>query len=468
MRGWSIRWRLTLSNAAVLAGLFAVFCGVMLYLVHGHLQREEDAWLSEELHELRQDVKLARDREQLQETFDTRYAIHSDVHFRVTAPDAAVIQSRFLRDTALPRPGHLDETEPPRFEDVDLAGLGPFRLLSLTAQDKEGRPLLLQVASAKAEMSEDFRWYLGTVVAAVPIALAVAIAAGYGLACHALAPVEQMVATAERISAERLDERLTIRNPRDELGRLGLTLNAMFDRLHRAIDQMRRFTSDAAHELRSPIAALRTKAEVILRAPREAEVYRRAMEQTADEAARLTELVHQLLTLSRYDAGQFPPLEDRVRVDLLVADVVEQFRGRSTDWRHTLIVQPLPPWLLVGDDILLSQLFFNLLDNATKYTPPGGTIHVRGRQTGRELTVEIEDDGIGIPEQLQGRVFDRFFRVDSSQNDDRSGVGLGLAICRAVIETHRGRIAVRSVPGQGSCFQVTLPGEPATASGDSS
>ena len=463
MNGWSVRWRLTLWNAATLTTLFAAFCGVMLYLVHGHFQQEGDYWLREELRELNEDVRLAGEQGRFKEALEKRYAIHSNIHFRIlSGTGETLFESRFLTGAMIPAPdpGRIAELRGERYEDIELPGLGMFRLLSMAMRDADSRPLLLQVVSPKLALIREFQWYLGTVLAAIPIALVVAIVTGYGLARRALAPVDQMVATAQRISAERLDERLPVANSGDELGRLALTLNAMFDRLHRSIDQMRRFTSDAAHELRSPIAALRTEAEVMLRSPRAPDVYRRVVEQTADETARLTELVNQLLALSRHDAGQVVSLEDVVRVDLLVLDVVERFRSRSADRHVSLETQSLPAWLVTGDDVLLSQLFYNLLDNALKYTPAGGAVRVWGHVYGREIVIGVQDTGIGIPESARNRIFDRFFRVDPSQNGERGGAGLGLAICRAIVETHRGQIEVTSVTGEGSCFQVTLPGQP--------
>ena len=460
MRVWGIRWRLTLWNAAILAALFGLFCMVMLYLVHGHLQSQADQWMTEELHELNEDVNLTHDTAHLQQRLEKRYAVHAHLHFRIlTEEGKTLFLSRFLTNITLPIPSGIAQMRGPRFEDVELGELGDYRLLSMAMRDGESRPLLLQVVAPKTALAREFDWYLGTVLAAIPIALLVAIATGYGLARQALSPVDQMVATAERISVERLDQRLVVRNSKDELGRLAITLNAMFDRLHRSVDQMRRFTSDAAHELRSPIAALRTEAEVMLRSPREPEVYRRVVQQTADEATRLTELVNQLLTLSRHDAGQVPPLEETIRVDLVLLDVVERFRSRAAERQIALETGTLPAWLLIGDDILLSQLFYNLIDNALKYTLAGGTVRVWGHVYGSDLVIGVQDTGIGISDVDQRKIFERFYRVDPSQNGDRGGAGLGLSICRAIVETHRGQIEVASVPGEGSCFQITLPGQ---------
>lgn len=460
MKNWSIRWRLTALNALVLTMLFAGLCGVMLYLVHGHLRQENDRWLLEELTELGEDVQTTPNPTELQDRLDRRYAIHSNLHFRVRRGERPLFQSRYLANVPLPIPEQTGRPGEPLFEDVELPGSGGFRLLSITQMDPEAAPLLLQVVSHQASMSREFQWYVGTVLTAIPIALIIAVVTGYGLARQALSPVDQIAAIAERISADRLQERIEVRNPHDEIGRLATTLNAMFHRLLRSIDQMRRFTSEAAHELRSPIAALRAEAEVVLRAPREPETYRQVLQTMADEAVRLTDLVNQLLTLSRHDAGQVMPLEERVRVDLVILDVVERLRERAEQQRLQFSVEPLPPWIVDGDDILLSQLFYNLLDNAFKYTPAEGSVRVWGHIFGQTLVVGVQDSGIGIPDEFRNRVFDRFFRVDSSQNGPRSGAGLGLAICRAVVETHRGEITVTSAIGLGSCFQVTLPGSP--------
>lgn len=461
MRLWSIRWRLTALNALILTLLFAALCAVMLYLVHGHLRQETDRWLMEELTELIEDVRTTPNPAALQEYIDRRYAIHANLHFRVRRGEMVLFRSRYLENTPIPGPASGSPPGESLFTDIELPEIGRFRLLSIVQPESSGEgPLLFQVMSPQASMGREFRWYVGTVLAAIPIALIIAIATGYGLARQALAPVDHIAATAERISAERLQERIEVRNPHDELGRLATTLNAMFSRLLRSIDQMRRFTSEAAHELRSPIAALRTQAEVVLRAPREPETYRGVLQKMADEAARLTELVNQLLTLSRHDAGQVTPLEDRVRVDLVILDVAERFRERAEEQRLGFSVEPLPAWIVVGDDVLLSQLFYNLFDNALKYTPAEGTVRVSGDISGELLVVRVQDTGIGIPDEVRDRVFDRFFRVDPSQNGLRSGAGLGLAICRAVVETHRGAIEVTSAIGQGSCFQVTFPGTP--------
>ena len=296
-------------------------------------------------------------------------------------------------------------------------------------------------------------------VASGPIALASGIAGGYTLARRALSPVDRIVDVANRITATDLHQRVDVLNPNDELGRLAQTFNALIDRLQKAIEEMRRFTADAAHELRTPLAVLRSGIDVALRAPRTAQEYRQALEAAADEANRLTRLADQLLFLSRQAAGMMQIDREEMRLDALVKDVAEQFAGRTDEAGVALTVEPLEPWTVRGDDIRLSQVFYNVLENAIKYTPRGGRVAVRGRAVDHRIEIEVEDTGLGIPPEHLPHVFKRFYRVEQSRNAERGGSGLGLAIAQSAIEAHGGTISIKSTPGRGTVVSLELPGE---------
>ncbi len=298
------------------------------------------------------------------------------------------------------------------------------------------------------------------ILALGPLVMLVGLFAGYVLAGRALAPIEKINATAERISAERLTERVDVPNPNDELGRLATTLNQTFDRLHRSIDEMRRFTADAAHELRSPLAVMRTEAEVALRGARTADEYRHVIEVTLEEVTRLSELVNQLLTLSRHDAGMASGYHEEVPLDALLNDVCDKFRTVATEKGLTFDVSPIPSWNVDGDDIWLSQLFFNLLDNAMKFTPRGGHVAFKAETNGQLAKFTVEDTGIGIPPEHLPHLFKRFYRAETSRNRAFGGTGLGLSICKSIVEAHHGQIDVNSQPNLGTRFTVTLPGKP--------
>ena len=223
---------------------------------------------------------------------------------------------------------------------------------------------------------------------------------------------------------------------------------------------MRQFTADAAHELRSPLAVMRTEAEVALRSARSVEEYRHVIEVMLEEVTRLAGVVDQLLTLSRHDAGMETGFREEVPLDALLGDVADKFRLVAQEKGLTFDVAPLPPWNVQGHDIWLSQLFFNLLENAMKYTPSGGHVALKAETNGQLAKFIIEDTGIGIPAEHLPHLFQRFYRVDHSRNRAFGGTGLGLAICKSIVEAHHGQIEVNSQPNLGTRFTVTLPGKP--------
>ncbi len=457
---WTIRWKLTLWNAAVLTLLFCAFSAAMLFAVHAHLTDQVDKFFMEELQELIEDMRRIDDPKALSSQLDQRYAVHENYHFQVLDENGQpLFRSRYLTRVKLPYPGPPAQMRGHRYENIDLPE-GNFRLLTMPFRDSHSVPLLLQVVTPRAAMRQEFRWYQGTLLASLPIAIFVSIVTGNLLARQALRPLEQMSDTARRISAEDLHQRITVENVNDELGQLATTLNAAFERLRVSITQMKQFTSDAAHELRSPIAALKARAEVTLRAMRTSDEYERVVQETLDETNHMSELVDQLLLLSRHDSGQQTAQFEEMRVDVLLLDVIDRFRPLAETHGLRIEQSVFPPWGLNGDDIWLSMLFWNLLENAAKYTPRGGEIRVSAQVVGHRWHCSVQDTGAGIEERHLPRIFDRFYRVDASRTRSAGGTGLGLAICQSIAEAHGGQITVTSEVGVGSRFLVVLPGHP--------
>jgi signal transduction histidine kinase len=202
---------------------------------------------------------------------------------------------------------------------------------------------------------------------------------------------------------------------------------------------------------------MRTEVEVSLRAERSSEQYRRVLASVLEEVERLTKLADDLLLLSREDAKAIGPEFERLRLDLLVQEVAGHVRALAEESGISMAVSNMPPATVFGDADALRQVFFNLLDNAVKYTPQGGSVTICGLLNAGEVGVEISDTGIGIPLDSVPRVFDRFYRVDKSRSRELGGTGLGLSIAKALVERHRGRIEVESTVGKGSTFRVYLP-----------
>jgi heavy metal sensor kinase len=316
---------------------------------------------------------------------------------------------------------------------------------------------LLQVGTSLGFFDDALRKLLTIFLVTGPLAVGGTLWVGYLLARKALAPVDRMVAAAAEITAIRLDRRLDVPPTHDELARLAETFNRMFERLEGSFGRIRRFTADAAHELRTPLTVIRTSSEVALRSPRSAEGDRRVLEDIVDEADRLGRLVAQLLFLCREDDSTVARSEDVVALDDVAREVVDLMQIPACEKSVELSVEDLDPCLVRGDGDRFRQLLINLIDNAVKYTPPGGRVTVRGDLGRGHVRVEVVDTGCGIPVEHLKHVFDRFYRIDSSRSRSTEGTGLGLAICRSIVEGHHGRIWIQSEVGRGTRAIFELP-----------
>jgi heavy metal sensor kinase len=300
---------------------------------------------------------------------------------------------------------------------------------------------------------------------AVPLALLLASVGGYFLARKSLAPVVRMSQTAASISAANLHERLPIINERDELGGLARVINALLARLDASFEQQRRFMADASHELRTPVAIMRSETEVALSKPmRSNEDLRESLAIVKDETRRLTYIVEDLFTLARADAGQYKLTSKEFYLDELAAEVAHSVRTLVAEGELTLQLDATQEMPFRGDENLLRRLFLNILDNAIKHAPKGGAVTISCQHTGEQYVITVSDTGTGIPTEAQPHIFDRFYRADSarSRGDDdnaglTSGAGLGLSIARWVAEAHAGTLELLHSSEAGSVFQLILP-----------
>jgi len=323
----------------------------------------------------------------------------------------------------------------------------------------------LQVGASRGDIEDVLRVLMFGVGIAVPIVLLLSAGGGYLLAGRALAPVAAITDLAADIGPKDLGRRLDLDLPDDELGRLSRTFDGMLSRIQDAFDRQRRFTGDAAHELRTPLAFMRSQVDLALNRPRSSDEYQEALHEIDLDLERLTGLVSSLLTLARSDSGNLPV--DRSDVDLaeLVGMTVEQYTpiARSED---IVLMNAATPARAQVDGDLIVQLLVNLIDNAIAHTPCGGTIEVGSRIEGTRLRLWVEDSGPGIPPGDRERIFDRFYRVDTGRDRASGGAGLGLSICRAIVEAHGGTISAGASDLGGARFDVLLPARvPAPGSG---
>lgn len=379
----------------------------------------------------------------------------------VDAGGTVVARSATLGTATLPAPpgmlaglaeGHL------RIDTVPDFGGEPLRLVSLPIEVDGQFRYVLQVATSLEPARAFVRSARLLFLLASGLILVGVIVTGRLLAGRALAPVDRLVTQARLIGASTLHDRLAHPGTSDELARLVTTLNQMLDRLERTMDAQRRFTADASHELRSPLSRLRAELEIALRRPREARDYEQVIRSCLEEVERLGRLTEDLLTLARLDAGEGAAgARVRASVNAVVEASVQHLAGAAAQ-RGVRLVRRL------GDDAELDTapsavglVVGNLVDNAIKFSPPGGEVTVTTDRGNGDLLLTVADAGPGIPADEVSRVFDRFYRGRTAGSPDAAGVGLGLAIVRSVVEAHGGAVAVESGEGHGAIFTVRLP-----------
>lgn len=333
----------------------------------------------------------------------------------------------------------------------------PVRLVS-RYHVLNGRPLLIRLAYSEREIWESFEKLWTAMLLGLPVALGLAGFSGYLLASRALAPVTGMVRRAEQISLERLSTRLPVEND-DELGHLAQVFNEMLARLEQSFEQLRRFTADAAHEFRTPLASLRSVGEVGLQRKRSGDEYREVIGSMLEETNRLTRLVESLLTLSRADAGQIMLQSSVIPVMELLRESAVLLEALMEEKQQHLILQGDDTARVSGDSLFLRQVFLNLVHNAIKYSPIGGTITLSVSVDRQEPAViaTVKDSGPGVPPEHREKVFDRFYRIDQGRDRDSGGAGLGLAIVKWVVRAHGGNIRIESGAEGGSIFRIQLP-----------
>jgi len=461
MRHLGVRWKLTLWYGVVLAVVLAAFSSTVYWTMRHHLLGRIDQGLREELADVRSEVERATDPASLSQWLGRRFARHEGFDFQITRTDGSrfFISDR-LDKVSLPVIVHVKDVTEPIFESVTLKDAGRWRVVSVRLQGPDG-PLTVQVSRSLVAFEQESDELLHVFLLTGPLTLLATLAGGYFLARRALVPVQRMNDTARQISADRLGQRIAVDNPDDELGQLAATLNDMLDRLGQSFAEMQRFTADAAHELRTPLAVIRNEAEVALRQPRTNEEYGRVLENLLEEAVRLSQMADELLFLCRQDAGLNLSIRESVPLDQLLHDVVENMRLVAQEKGVSLTPAENPPCLVRADGNQLRRVIYNLLDNAIKYTGLGGKVEVSSLLADSMAVIIVSDTGIGIPAGHLPRIFDRFYRVDPSRNGESGGAGLGLSICHSAVRAAGGTITVASIEGQGTEFTVRLPaGDP--------
>lgn len=315
----------------------------------------------------------------------------------------------------------------------------------------------VNIALPLNDIEASMRHLLKILIAGILVAV---VLIGFGsnqLTQKALRPVAAITRKAQRISSTNLNQRLKVFNRDDELGQLAMVLNDLLSRLQKAFDSQRQFMADAAHELKTPLAILRASWEEQLNSDAIPLETKQKLVRDVETISRLSHIINNLLLLSQseavHDNFDFAPMQ----LDELLREVVSDCQVLAEMKSQNLQIEELCPARVRGDKSRLYQLFFNLVDNAIKYTPETGRISVRLWREGQKAIAEVKDNGPGIPAEDLPHVFERFYRVKKDRSRKTGGSGLGLAICKLIAEAHNGEIEAESQPGDGTVFRVRLP-----------
>jgi two-component system OmpR family sensor kinase len=339
----------------------------------------------------------------------------------------------------------LVERRLPGFDDA-------ARVLARPVRGRDGLRVVA-VGASLGDRNEALRALVHSFLVAGSLAVVLASLIGYALAAAGLAPVESMRRRASEISMSAGPERLPLAPAHDEIRRLGETLNEMLDRLRRSFDRERRFVADASHELRSPIAVIKTELEGALRTGRLGAEEREAIVAAVEECDRLAQLAEDLLVLARAADGRLPTRPEALRVRDLLESARDRFRDRAAEYGRTISVDAPAELGVMGDPLRMRQALGNLVDNAIRHG--AGDVALSARATAAGVEIDVSDQGTGFGTDVAERAFERFTRGSESRSGD--GAGLGLAIVRAVAEAHGGRAAIVDAP-TGATVRIVLPG----------
>jgi two-component system, OmpR family, heavy metal sensor histidine kinase CusS len=284
---------------------------------------------------------------------------------------------------------------------------------------------------------------------------------GYLIARQGIRPMEEMAATARRISSTHLGERIAAEGYATELASLAGTFNQMLDRLEDSFDRISRFSADIAHDLRTPVNNIRGEAEVALARARSIDEYRDALESSLEESVRLSDLIGKLLFLARTESPLMHLRRERVDVMELLEGLQEYYEASALDRGISLLTKSrTEPVVAELDRTLMQRALGNLVSNAVAHTRAGGSVVLSTSTESAQVRIEVRDTGIGIPVEALPRVFDRFYRVDPSRAQASGGTGLGLAIVQGIMQLHGGKVEIESQPGQGTRVILTMPSSP--------
>lgn len=449
-----IRLRVTAAFAVAMAAVL-VASGLYLYL---HLDSHLAAALDRDLRLRAQDLAalVSQPRAALAKDNTGRFVERGESYAQMLAADGRVLDAtKPLGRSPLLSRGELRRAErrPIYLDRPSVPGLNEGSRLLATRITRGGAAVVLVVGTTQQNNVETLANFRDELLIAGPIALLLACGVGYLLAGLSLRQVESMRRQAAAITSETPGERLPVPATGDEVQRLGETLNEMLDRLETALQRERDFVADAGHELRTPLALLRTELELALRQAQTSDELRAAVQRSSHEAERLSQLAEDLLLIARTDRGRLALRVEPVPVDALFAAIRSRFDWRAAELGKALTAIRTDGLLVDADRLRLEQALANLVDNALRYG--GNEITLAAASSDGRAELHVRDNGPGFPPEFLGHAFDRFTRADVARGG--GGSGLGLSIVKAIAQSHDGTAHVANSAHEGADAWISLP-----------
>jgi two-component system, OmpR family, heavy metal sensor histidine kinase CusS len=466
VRSWrTLAFRLTVGYA--LAGLFLVSTATasLYFVLRSELDKSTDLFLADKLHVLRTMLRERPDDwDALHEEIELESAARKYEHFYVRLLDGRnqplLMTPGMAEQFDLAKFGIQSQSRPDHAIPMTGAQGRMFRVTSATAA--VGSPArgtdTIQIAidvSQKEQLLARYRFWFWTILTGASVLFPLI---GYQVARHGIRPVEEMATTARHISSTNLRERISAEGYPFELASLAGTFNEMLDRLEESFERISRFSADIAHDLRTPVNNIRGETEVVLARARTIDEYREVLGSCLEEAVRLSELISDLLFLARAESPLTHLHREAVNLWELLDGVREYYEASAEENCISLAILPgKTPLTAELDRKLVQRAVGNLISNALAHTPPGGLIRLGANAENGSVRIAISDTGTGIPADALPRVFDRFFRADTSRGQASGGTGLGLAIVQSIMTLHGGTVEIESQLGQGTRVTLDIP-----------
>ncbi len=461
----TLAFRLAAAYSLVGLALVLLATASLYFVLRTELDKSTEQFLADKLHVVRTI---------LQERPSDRDALREEIELETAARRYQQFYIRLLDDHGVPiltTPGMADQLDVAELirrtrnrpeHSVSMTGLHgrPFRVASAIAWAAFSPPRddTIQIAvdvSQEEGLLRHYRLWFWAILLASSILFPLL---GYGIARRGIRPVEEIAATARRITSTNLGERIQAEGYPSELASLAGTFNKMLERLEESFERISRFSADIAHDLRTPVNNIRGEEEVALARARTVDEYREVIESTLEESVRLSELIGDLLFLARAERPLTELRRERVNVDRLLSVVCDYYEASASNGGISLVTnQDAEPLTAELDRALMLRAVSNLVANAIAHTPTGGRVTLAARSEDAATRIEVSDTGRGIPAEALPRVFDRFFRVDPSRSSASGGTGLGLAIVQSIITLHGGQAEITSQLGQGTCVALRIP-----------